>query len=127
MSVPNPKLVTLFQQMADLTAPECAGVGPGSCNVPHSCCDPMYCEIARDYAKDVYGLVLKEQPPNERGVFFLGENGCTVAPYLRPLCSVHICKINALGCKPGDPKWTKKYFRLRRTIESRKQILGNFQ
>lgn len=114
------KLVILYQKMADLTAPECAGVGEGSCRVPHSCCDQMSCDITKSIAKDVWGVTdLPEYPPtNHRGAYYLdGDKGCTVAPHLRPHCAMHTCQINGLGFKPSDPEWTKKYFNLRVRIE----------
>lgn len=116
------KLVQLYQKMADLTAPECAGVGEGSCKVPHSCCDKLACDITRDYAKRVYNVTLEEHPPfNHRGAYFLTDKGCTVAPHLRPLCTLHTCSINGLGYKHSngviDTKWTQKYFTLRNQIE----------
>jgi hypothetical protein len=103
--------------MADLTAPECAGIGEGSCRVPHTCCDELACSITKAFAAS-QGVTLPEYPPRDhRGAFYLSESGCTVAPHLRPLCTLHTCKINGLGFKPGDPKWTAKYFRLRAQIE----------
>jgi hypothetical protein len=42
MKTTSPKLIQLFQQMSELTAPECAT----SCRIPHSCCSPEYCEYA---------------------------------------------------------------------------------
>jgi hypothetical protein len=30
---------------------------------------------------------------------------------------MHTCQINSLGFKPGDEKWTRKYFCLRAKIE----------
>ena len=94
-----------------------AASGPGSCRVPHSCCDGLACSITKQVAKEIYGVDLPECPPNFRGAFYLNENGCTVAPHLRPHCTMHTCYINGLGFKPGDPKWARRYFRLRRTIE----------
>jgi hypothetical protein len=110
------KLIQLYQQMSDLTAPECAGVGPGSCKCPHSCCDELACNITKDFAL-TQGVVLPEFPPNRKGAFYLNESGCSVAPHLRPLCTMHTCSVNGLGFKPGDPKWTKDYFQLRGEIE----------
>ena len=110
------KLVQLYQKMADLTAPECAGVGPGSCKCPHSCCDEMACSITKEFALS-QGVTLPEYPPNHRGAFYLSETGCTVAPHLRPNCTMHTCSVNGLGFKPGDPAWTKKYFALRTRID----------
>ena len=108
----NPKLVILYQKMADMTAPECAGV----CRCPHSCCDELACTMARQMAAS-QGVTLQEYPPNAKGAFYLGHNGCTVTPHLRPHCTLHTCEINGLGFKKGDLKWTKDYFSLRGKIE----------
>ncbi len=110
------KLIVLYQKMADLTAPECAGVGAGSCKVPHSCCDSMACSMTKQLAATL-GVVLPEYPENNKGAFYLKDNQCTVAPHMRPHCTMHTCSINGLGFKPGDDKWTKKYFKLRQDIE----------
>lgn len=107
------QIIVLYQEMADLTAPECAK----SCRCPHTCCDSLACKMTKEYAKDRYGIELEQYPPNHRGAFYLGPNGCTVAPYLRPHCTMHTCDINSLGFKRGDAKWTKNYFKLRSEIE----------
>ena len=112
------KLVVLYQQMADFTAPECGH----TCRVPHSCCDSFACDITKAMAKEVWGVTdLKEYPPNQRGAYYLGESGCTVAPHPRPHCTMHTCSINGLGFKHAngviDKKWTKDYFKLRNKIE----------
>lgn len=113
----NPKLVILYQQMADMTAPECATV----CRVPHSCCDEFACQMTKMFAKEEYGIDLPEQPkkPGDpfKNAFYLGPDGCTVAPHLRPHCTMHTCAINGLGFKHGDAEWTKRYFKLRTKIE----------
>jgi hypothetical protein len=103
-------LVKLYQEMADMTQPECA-----ACPVPLSCCGPEYCNLAAKYALKDWGVVL--QPTGHPRLPFMGPNGCTVAPHLRPLCAVHTCQINALAFKPGDQEWTDRYFRLRNQIE----------
>ena len=103
------KIVRLFRDMADLTSPECAGV----CRVPHSCCSPEYCDMAVERAAED-GITLEETGhPTLR---FMGPDGCTVAPHLRPLCTLHVCSIADAGIKRGDPAWTDKYFRLRERI-----------
>jgi hypothetical protein len=48
---------------------------------------------------------------------FMSDSGCTLPPYLRPLCTLHTCEVNAFGCKRADTKWTEKYFDLREQIE----------
>lgn len=111
------KLVVLYQKMADMTASECAGVGKGSCRAPHSCCDENACNITKQFALR-QGVTLPEfTPKGHKGAFYLTENGCSVAPHLRPVCTVHTCAINGLGFKMGDEKWTKDYFKLRDQLD----------
>ena len=106
----NQKLVVLYEKMSQLTAPVCAN----ECRVPKSCCDRMYCEIADEYAKEQGVTLTRGDHPT---LPFMSASGCTVPPHLRPICTVHVCCINSLGFKPNDPKWTKKYFKLREKIE----------
>jgi hypothetical protein len=113
----NDKLVVLFQQMADLTNPEC-----GKCLNPYSCCDGMYCHCAEEYARDEWGIELRPLKTGHPTIPFLGENGCVVAPHLRPLCTLHTCDINGIGVKKGDPEWTAAYFKLREQIEELDEV-----
>jgi hypothetical protein len=104
------RLVKLFRDMSELTAPECAKV----CRVPYSCCDPMYCDLTEEYARDNgVTLTITEHPKLK----YMGPTGCTVEPHLRPLCTLHTCAVNSYGFKPGDPEWTKRYFKLRDEID----------
>lgn len=102
-------LQILFEEMSKLTQPKCA-----QCKIPFSCCSQEYCEIAKNYAKEK-GIELIET--NHPKLPFMGPNGCIVPPYLRPLCTLHVCSINSLGYDPQDPKFTEKYFQLREQIE----------
>lgn len=111
MTPTQEKLVPLYEAMAKITAPECATV----CAIPHNCCDALYCEETRKWAKDIYGIAL--QPTGHSRLPFMGKSGCTVAPHLRPMCTLHTCAINNIGCKRGDPAWTERYFKLRDEIE----------
>jgi hypothetical protein len=111
------RLVSLYSKMSVLTSPECAK----ACRSPHSCCSPEYCELAIQWAKEKWGIDLERV--NGRSIRgeclpLLGASGCTCAPHLRPICTIHTCQINSLGFKPGDEKWTKKYFDLRENIEA---------
>ena len=110
--MPDDRLIGLYADMAALTRPEC-----GACRVPWSCCDPLYCRMAVEYARDVWGediTVLKTAHPT---LPFMGESGCVVAPHLRPPCTLHTRAVNALGAKPGDEAWNEKYRRLRDEID----------
>jgi hypothetical protein len=105
------QLIELMQQMADLTLPECKH----TCALPLSCCSPEYCRMAIQYARDQWGIEL--QPTDHDRLPLMGAKGCVAAPHLRPLCTLHTCQINSLGCKPNDPQWTSRYFDLRDQIE----------
>lgn len=112
------KLKNLYEEIATLTLKECSE----DCRCPLSCCDKMYCELARNFAKETYNIDLKspDNPitPNPKNLIFMSiDKGCIVPPYLRPNCSLHTCSINSLGWNPKKPKeWTKKYFEIRNKI-----------
>lgn len=98
-------LKKLYADIAEMTRPKC-----GTCTVPNSCCGPMYCDLAAMRAEE-YGVELKDTDhPKLR---FMGANGCTVEPYLRPICAVHVCEQKLVG----DPTFTRKYFALRDRID----------
>jgi len=107
------KLIELYQQMADLTGPVCANTHGDGCMVPHSCCDEIYCNMAMERAEKNKTPLASTGHPK---IPLMGPEGCIAPPYLRPVCTVHVCCINGLGFKPGDPIWTKKYFQLRNAI-----------
>ena len=109
----NQKLVELYQQMYEMTLPECK-----SCRVPLSCCDEMYCRLAEDWAAE-FGVKL--EPTGHPTLKFMGQNGCTVPPHFRPNCTLHTCDMNSLGFKRKDLKWTEKYFELRERINQLEQ------
>jgi hypothetical protein len=105
------KLIQLFQEMSDLTQPECAK----NCLIPFHCCSPEYCELAIQIAKDEWNTELVRTDHHKLPL--MGPNGCTAAPHFRPLCTLHTCAINNWAFKPGDPGWTKRYFKLRNAID----------
>jgi hypothetical protein len=86
------QLPILYQQIADMTSSFC-NTGAGECGLrrqnQYRCCEKKYCEVARKFAKEKYDIDLHET--GNPDLPFMGENGCTVAPHLRPLCSMHIC------------------------------------
>ena len=106
----NPKLIPLMQQMADLTLLECR-----RCRVPLSCCSPEYCEMAIQYAKEEWGIKL--EPTGHERLPLMGPMGCIAAPHLRPLCTLHTCRINGVGTS-GDLEWDRRYFKLREKIDT---------
>lgn len=54
------------------------------------CCSGSYCELARKFALEKYGIVLQETGNKE--VPFMAASGCVVEPHLRPVCSLHTCR-----------------------------------
>jgi hypothetical protein len=111
----SPELIAAWQKIADHTGQKCGLPHCGILYRENRCCDKLYCKIAEDYARDRFGIVLpKTDHPTLQ---FMGEKGCTVAPYLRPLCSLHQCGICSMGVLKGDPAWTVEYFRLREAID----------
>lgn len=114
----NTELVRVYQEMSELTRPEC-----GKCRIPLSCCDPMYCDLAEDWAKARWSTTL-EKGDHPR-LHYMSSGGCTVPPHMRPICTLHTCAINSCATS-GNPLWDKKYFRLRAKIaalEDRKWLL----
>lgn len=76
----------------------------------------MYCHMAEEYSLEKgYELPPKTDHPR---LPYMGESGCILAPYMRPICAVHVCSINGLGFDPKDPKFTADYFELREKIEA---------
>jgi hypothetical protein len=111
------KLKKLYEEMHELTLPEC-----GKCRRPYSCCSKEYCHLVKEYALEAFGVEL-ESTGNEK-LPFMGEKGCVVPPYLRPLCTLHTCSICSLGTSK-NLEWDAKYFELREQIDSEETILYN--
>ena len=72
--------------------------------------------MARTFARERYGIELSETDHPE--LPFMGPEGCTVAPYLRPICTIHACPISyaPVSNLGGCPTRTKEYFDLRKEI-----------
>ena len=88
------QLVVLYKKMEELTAPLCAG-GTELCrqfqNFPVRCCHRKYCEGARRFAAEKYGIRLENT--GHPFVPFMGKSGCVIPPHLRPQCTLHACEI----------------------------------
>lgn len=112
------QLIELYKQIAAHTLPECAN----TCRVPYSCCSPEYCHMAIEHAKNRWGV---ELPIVGDKLPLMGSDGCTAAPHLRPLCTLHTCQVNSMGCKLGDMAWTERYFELRDEIEELEYASNN--
>lgn len=61
-------------------------------------------------ALEFFGVSLEET--GHPTLPFMGPGGCTVAPHLRPVCSVHTCGIGSFGSS-GDTAWDQRYWELR--------------
>ena len=50
------RLIALYAELGAHTEPECAG---NRCPKPLSCCAPMYCDLASDFAREHWGVKLE--------------------------------------------------------------------
>ena len=108
------KLIDLFEEMSKLTRPFC-----DTCRVPRSCCAPEYCAIAEQTLGE-HGMILENT--GHPTLPFMNSMGCIVPAFARPLCTFHVCSMNAFGFlrKPDgevDVEATDEYFALRDKIE----------
>ena len=108
------EVIHLYGEMAKMTAPVCANTC-GAKRSENRCCEAYYCELAIAHAKKKWGVTLT--PTGHPKLPLMGPDGCTAAPHLRPICTVHTCEINDLGFKPGDETWTNRYFKVRERID----------
>ncbi len=99
-----------YRALADFTEPECKS----GCKIPQSCCSSEYCGMAIERAAEE-GITL--HITNHLTLPLMGPHGCIAEPWMRPLCTFHVCCINGFGFKPGDPEWTQRYFQLREIVE----------
>jgi|PlaIllAssembly_1097288.scaffolds.fasta_scaffold00016_27 hypothetical protein len=107
---PTPELVVLYDKMQKHTIKDCNKY----CNVK-TCCQPEYCERARRFAKERYNVTLEDTGQDAR-LPFMTPTGCVVPPHLRPECTVYVCCIRDQGQRHGNPKWTERYYDLRKQI-----------
>lgn len=112
---PREKLILLYQELHELTEPVCANQHGDGCRVPRSCCEDIVCLQMIDDAKRHWDVTL--EPTGHDRYSLMGPEGCIAKPHERGLCVMHVCCINNLGYKPGDPEWTEHYFVLREQIE----------
>jgi hypothetical protein len=109
--------VQLYKQMADITRERC-----GACYHPKSCCDPVYCESAREHAREEWGVELPvTQHPK---LSLMGPEGCVCPPHLRPICTVHVCEKHL----SRDPEFSEEYYEIREALnELESQRFGKKQ
>src|SRR5262245_32062351 len=103
-------LKDLYQELADHTKPICAT----ECARPFSCCAAEYCEFSLKYAQDEYGITL--QRTTHPTLPMMGDIGCTVPAYLRPICTSHACTVMS-GLPDARVEWSNKYWNIRGQIE----------
>jgi len=104
------RLIGHYAQLGALTARECSG----QCARPRSCCEEKYCAFAIDFAKARWQVEL--QPTWHPALPLMGDDGCTAAPHLRPICTAHTCEICEHGEKRGDAAWTARYYEIMNAI-----------
>lgn len=105
------RLVALYAELAAHTEPECSG----RCERPRTCCEERYCTIAMEFAKTQWHVDLT--PTWHPTIPLMGDDGCTAAPHLRPVCTAHTCEMCNHGTKRGDPVWTARYNDIMRAID----------
>jgi hypothetical protein len=105
------RLVALYEELSVLTAREC----DAACVRPRSCCEARYCALAIDHARTHWRIELTETW--HPALPLMGDDGCTAAPHLRPICTAHTCAVCAHGEKPGDAAWTARYRALTEEID----------
>lgn len=104
------RLIGLYAELAALTEPECAA----HCERPRTCCEARYCALAIDHAKTHWQTDL--QTTWHAALPLMGDDGCSAAPHLRPICTAHTCDMCFLGEKPDDPIWTARYHEITEAI-----------
>ena len=87
-------LIEAQAAMATHTSPlcgqhhRCAGDGKVG---QFRCCDDLFCGLAETYAHQEWRTRLAPVTTERGRPRFLGPNGCTVAPHLRPGCTGYSC------------------------------------
>lgn len=96
------RLMELYAELSTLTNELC-----GQCTPPYHCCELAGCQRAAAWAKNVYGLTLERK--NETETPFLTEQGCSVKPHHRLVCTIFLCR-------EAQEKAPLRYQELRRDI-----------
>lgn len=86
-------LVEAYEILGELTRPLCDACPKAQGT---RCCYPEACQIARMLAQQRWGVELGEPNPT-----YLGPEGCSVAPHLRPHCTGYLCP-EALAQAPPE-------------------------
>ena len=105
------KLIKKYEEMYALTKQKCDDMRKDRGCFSTGCCDSGYCELAENRAKE---FNVKLTPTNNPRIKFLDEKGnCIVPPYLRVLCTIHICDKLFFG----DAKFGEEYFKIRDELD----------
>ncbi|MEE8397159.1 MAG: hypothetical protein V3S29_13975 [bacterium] len=102
-----------YREIAELTRPKCMG----GCHEPGACCQPRYCSQAAARARE-FGISLAGQA--HPTLPYLGPDGCVAPPYLRPLCSMHVCEFHLLQ----NPEFAEVYLALREEVCRLEEAVG---
>lgn len=113
------KLVVLYEKMSKLTADRCGA--PCGETKPYRCCERRFCDMATEWAKKAWGVTLK--PSGHESIPYMGEHGCVVPPHMRPVCTLHNCRVASGGHDPEDAAWSARYASIRGKIEAREPHL----
>src|SRR5437016_1783838 len=105
-------LQVLYREMAAFTKPVCDAGCEQFAGNSYRCCERKYCELARIFAREKYGVTLIDT--GHPLLPFMGEAGCVVEPHLRPICALHACPVS-YG-RGLDAEAMKRYFSLRHSI-----------
>lgn len=99
-------IIQISNKISDLTRDKCA-----QCRVPYSCCARHWCNEARKHAVTEYGIDVSVLRTDHPRLPFMSNNGCVVSPYLRPICTIHICEEHL-----SNETFAEKYYRLRNVL-----------
>ena len=102
--------IDLYQQMADLSKRQCEIDCFKIRGTIGSCCSDLHCDLAIQYAAEK-GIII--EPTANKELPAMGEDGCIIPPWLRPMCTLHICDKSLV-----NPKFYKEYFNLREKIDA---------
>ena len=105
------ELVAAYAEIAALSGAVCAQCADPP-HPPYRCCSQLYCWVAREAALERWGVTLTRT--HHEALPYMGAQGCTVAPHLRSLCSLAVCK-DELARQPTAVQ--ERYWTLREAIE----------
>jgi hypothetical protein len=109
------RLKVLYADLAEHTWSDCEV----SCTYRprYGCCHPMFCRLAAHFAARVWDVEL--EPTGHPRLPFMGPEGCTIEPHLRPVCSKHTCERSPLPFRERRQlsEWHRRYEDLMAEVE----------